>query len=280
MATNGTVLRFRALYAPAMLWLLGISFLIHLPGSSSVASSTKPSKSGRDSSAYRSYHFVLLVKSKGSNKPDVTAGNVSEELVIMPADAGLLELSNATGGIELKPQPLPGHITSTLVKKYHSNRIARKQAQLVAATALSKRSKNSNTIASTTASLNLLHGTSPGTSKKQRYPKKATPAMVKTKLPKDKVTIHRLNSKLAANLRQLSLPDADLAPYELVATSKNLHGQPRTVRKTSQKPTADNKQQPKPRYEVIGTFRDAHVPQVRTRRQSTTMPKHNSGSSS
>uniref|UniRef100_A0A182M8N5 Secreted protein n=1 Tax=Anopheles culicifacies TaxID=139723 RepID=A0A182M8N5_9DIPT len=262
MATNGTVLRFRTLYVPAVLWLLGLCLLSHPTGATG-ATPARANKSTQDPSAYRSYHFVLLVKSNDSNQTNGTAGNVSEELVIMPTDAD--PLGQPTGGaFEVKPQPLPGHITSALVKQYHSSKASRKHSHPISpAGGAAKQLKNASTIISTAEPSILLHAGPRGTGKKQRFPKKVTPAMARTKQLKDKVTIHRLDAstKRQTNLRQLSLADVDLAPYELVATSKSLHhGQSRTVRKTSQKPGTADEQQPPPRYQVIGTFRDAHVP--------------------
>uniref|UniRef100_A0A182Q2C1 Uncharacterized protein n=1 Tax=Anopheles farauti TaxID=69004 RepID=A0A182Q2C1_9DIPT len=272
MATNGTVLRFRALYAATVPWLVTLSILLQL-AAPFVATPTKASKSGTDSkaanAAYRSYHFVLLVKSNGSNRTDhdSATSNVSEELVIMPTDADLLEQSDG-GAIELKPQPLPSHITSAFVKQYHSNRASsRKRSQAAASspTSVTKLVENARTDASLVEPSILLHKASREAAKKQRYPKKVSvETMDKTKRPTDKAIRQLDSTKLDASLRHLSLADIDLAPYELVATSKGLNGQPRTVRKT---PAAGEVQQP--RYEVIGTFRDAHVlSRARARRQS------------
>ncbi|KFB51879.1 phage integrase family protein [Anopheles sinensis] len=266
MAAEGSVLRIRALCAPAiLLTALFVLTLLSCATDATVPSPTKANKFASPDTNYRSYHFVLLVKSEGSNRTGASS-DVSEELVIMPADANLLERSTG-GAIELKPQPLPGHITSTLLKKYQTNRSLQKRHQLAPAADIP--TKTEPAVSPTASELQhptiQLHTVSRGHGKKQRYPKKV--GAVKTSPTTTEGTTMSVQK---SSLRLLPVDDREdgLAPYEVVATSKgSLPAQPRTVRKTAQQ-TAGDGSQPKPRYEVIGTFRDAHGARTKPQRLS------------
>uniref|UniRef100_A0A182J5Y1 DUF4758 domain-containing protein n=1 Tax=Anopheles atroparvus TaxID=41427 RepID=A0A182J5Y1_ANOAO len=267
MTSNDTVLRLRALCAPTLLlWLFGLAILMQL-AEPSVASVARATKSTRQDANYRSYHFVLLVKSEGSNRTGAST-DVSEELVIMPTDANLLERSTG-GAIELKPQPLPEHITSALLKKYQTNRSPPKRLQTTPAVdAGTSVSHLVSKLQQPSAQPSIeLHTISRGTGKKQRYPKKAS-AVNATPTTTERTA--GTTAILKSSLRLLPVDDRDdgLAPFEVVATSKgSLPAQPRTVRKTAPQPSGDGTQK-KARYEVIGTFRDAHVSRTRTQRLS------------